>query len=182
MNISRIADIQPDGTWNSQHGLLYQILVTFEDGFTGQANAKSQIPPYALGDEVAYEVTGSYPKGQKIKITKDLAQAGNVPRNPPQTRQPAPQTRAPVPSRPTPPPPTQIRSNGPAGSSVNGQTVGMAVKLAGDILLHAATAESLPVDLSTLQDRLVNIASEIIRASQRLESGQLTPDSQDVPY
>ncbi len=63
---------------------------------------------------------------------------------------------------------------------VNGQTVGMAVKAAVDILIHNQT----PVDLAKLQNNVEAIASCLIAASRRLESGAVAPQqhAEDVHF
>jgi len=35
---------------------MYTFEITFNDGTVGEANSKSQEPPYKVGDEVWYEV------------------------------------------------------------------------------------------------------------------------------
>lgn len=67
---------------------------------------------------------------------------------------------------------------------INGQTVGMAVKLAGDILIHNCLSGTpqTPVDITTLENRLVDVASQIIRASQRLEAGKLSDPGEPVDF
>ena len=46
MTETKVKAIQPNGTWNSQHGLLYQFEVQLEDGTVGEANSKSETPPF----------------------------------------------------------------------------------------------------------------------------------------
>lgn len=172
MNIARITNISPDGTWNGPQGLIYQLLITFEDGYTGQANAKSENPPYRVGDEVGYEFKGKYPGGDKIKITaKPYGQGGAPSARPaaaPQTARPAqtprPQAQAPRPAQ------------SPATGQINGATVGMAAKAAVDILVHNAATQ--PVELATLQGDIEGIASAIIAACLRLESGKVKVDTE----
>lgn len=68
--ISTITQIQPNGTWNSQYGLMYQFEVQFDDGKSINVNAKTEEPPYKVGDKVSYEITGSNKYGSKGKIQK----------------------------------------------------------------------------------------------------------------
>lgn len=79
------------------------------------------------------------------------------------------------------------RSGPAAAGPINGQTVGMAVKAAVDILIHNAGAvdgPAAPVDLPTLQKKVETIAMTIISASRRLEAGKVAaPDpGEDVPF
>lgn len=107
MNQCKIIKITPDGKpWDSQYGKMYPFYVVFEDGAAGTTNSKSETPPYKVGDEVGYDITGATPKGvPKLKITRnpkpgeatytgggathpDLEAAR--PQNPPQNRPAAP--------------------------------------------------------------------------------------------
>ena len=53
---AQIESIQGKGDWKGQHGDDVQFEVAFNDGTVGEANSKSQEPPYKVGDEVYYEV------------------------------------------------------------------------------------------------------------------------------
>ena len=75
MTVSKVKQIQGDGTWNSQHGLMYSFMVTMEDGTTLKANSKSQEPPYKVGDEVEYQVTKENQYGKQGKVKKFDANA-----------------------------------------------------------------------------------------------------------
>lgn len=193
MNISRITQLVEDGTWESNYGLMYQFLVTFEDGGHGQSKAKAKAPPYRVGDEVGYEYTGTYPKGQKLKITAkpygDGARPAQQPaaaavRPPARAAQPA---RAPAAAPRSAVPAGQPATEGRADGTVNGQTVGMAVKAAVDLIIHNARAGKgagepiQPVDLVLLQNDVEAIATSLILASRNLEAGKLA-EPEDVPY
>jgi hypothetical protein len=68
---AQIESIQGKGDWKGQHGTMYQFEVAFNDGTVGEANSKSQEPPYKVGDEVWYEVKSDNERwGKKLKITK----------------------------------------------------------------------------------------------------------------
>ena len=164
MPTSRIVSITPDGTYQSAYGLLHQQKVAFEDGTVGQANAKSPTPPYRVGDIMDYLVTGSYPGGQKLKITKP--QLPQLPQTPNPTPIPAPQPPKPT----TLPPPT-------SRTAPEGQTIGMAVKLAGDVLMHNARCEGKPVDLASLSGHLWEVAGAIIEACDGLKTGVKPTDA-----
>lgn len=176
MNISRIVSIVPAGTYNGAHGLLYQLDISFEDNTSGQANAKSPKPPYKVGDEVGYEVTGAYPGGQKIKIFKDPYGQTQTGSPPARSAQPA--------QRPAPRPPSVAA---PSVSSTQGITVGMAINNAVNILKYNAEHSNevpLILDLPTLQHQIEQVAMFIISASRRLEAGQVVIEAptEDVPY
>lgn len=64
--MAKITALQPNGTWND----FYKFEVTFDDGVTGVAFAKSNSPWYAIGDEVEYTIS---PKGG-VKISKGVSQ------------------------------------------------------------------------------------------------------------
>ena len=51
---------------------MYKFEVAFNDGTVGEANAKSQQPPYKVGEMAYYVKTGKSPKGgDKLKISKN---------------------------------------------------------------------------------------------------------------
>lgn len=62
---------------------------------------------------------------------------------------------------------------------VNGQTVGMAMKLATDLLIEGG--DSIALDTQAYWQRIHAIASHIIRVSRALEAGKLTPASWAKP-
>jgi hypothetical protein len=176
----------PDGTYQSQHGLLHQFRVSFQDGVVGQANAKSPTPPYRPGDFMEYTVTGSYPGGSKLKITKPQ----------PQTAQAAiyavpamPFNATPVVTQPPQSPQTAIptRLAAPANPGVvqsgyqNGPTMGMALNNAVLILLHNARLEQAPITYDLLPGTLWEVASQILEAAKGLESGR-KPEAEALPY
>ena len=69
---AQIESIQGKGDWKGQHGTMYQFEVAFNDGTVGEANSKSQEPPYKVGDEVYYEVKSDNERwGKKLKISKN---------------------------------------------------------------------------------------------------------------
>lgn len=56
---------------------MYPFNLTFEDGTVGEANSKSQQPPYQVGDEMEYTINGQTPKGtNKIKVQKPQQEGG----------------------------------------------------------------------------------------------------------
>lgn len=71
MNICKIESIIPGKPWESQHGTMHSFTVVFADGVRGEANAKTNPPPYKVGDKVGYEIAGQTPRGQnKLKIDR----------------------------------------------------------------------------------------------------------------
>lgn len=91
---SKVVAIHPKGSFESQHGTMYTFKVSFEDGESLEANAKSQTPPYVVGDLVEYQITGHHEKyGNKGKVKKfdpEQAQGGgfNAPKMQPIGRTP----------------------------------------------------------------------------------------------
>ena len=70
MEKSVITHITGSGQWEGNYGVMYTIVVQFENGEEVEANSKSQTPPYAVGDTVWYEVTKETQYGKKAKVTK----------------------------------------------------------------------------------------------------------------
>lgn len=148
MNIARIVRIEPDGKpFTTQNGTFYPYVVGFDDHRSGQANSKSNPPPWKVGEVVGYDVTGQTPRGaDKFKITRNPdPKMGTFTGQPEADRSnpdleaasvPAPQKDTRSHAQPSNPP----KSSQNAGNSLpvnlpHGATVGMAVKLAGDMLL-----------------------------------------------
>jgi hypothetical protein len=77
---------------------------------------------------------------------------------------------------------------------INGQTVGMAVKAAVDILIHNANfgrlvqskdgvhLEAIPVELTELRKDIKTVAAEIIAAARDLETGAVPPAGEEVSF
>jgi len=168
MNICKIESIIPGKPWNSAHGQMFAFTIVFADGIRGEANAKTNPPPYKVGDKVGYEIAGTTPLGaNKLRIDRKADPALCKDTTPPE----APDFEAAVP-RPAPapsrtPPPAQAPRSVPQNAPVNGQTVGMAVKLAGDMLL--AQRPDL-LGHGNWANELRAVASHIIAVSQSLET------------
>ena len=59
---------------------MYTFEVAFNDGTVGEANAKSQQPPYKVGEMAYYVKTGKSPKGgDKLKISKEPTPPWRIP-------------------------------------------------------------------------------------------------------
>ena len=69
MGKTTIKSIQANGTWEGKFGLMYQFEVEMEDGTVGEANSKSETPPYSQGSTVWYDVKGETKYGKKLKIS-----------------------------------------------------------------------------------------------------------------
>ena len=167
--IAKVTAISPTGEapYQSAHGPLYSFIVTLSDGVSGKVNAKSpDKPAYSVGDAVGYEVTGNFQGQNKLKIDKKAAQGLPVPQTPNPTPLPAPQP----PKTPSLPPPT-------SRTAPEGQTIGMAVKLAGDVLMHNARCDGRPVDLASLSGHLWEVAGAIIEACDGLKTGVKPTDA-----
>jgi hypothetical protein len=68
---AQIESIQGKGDWKGRHGTMYTFEVGFNDGTIGEANSKSQEPPYKVGDEVYYEIKSDDQYGKKLKVSKN---------------------------------------------------------------------------------------------------------------
>ena len=84
MQKAQIESIQGKGDWKGQHGTMFTFEVAFNDGTVGEANSKTEEPPYKVGDEVWYEVKSDNERwGKKLRITKrDPSLGGFTPRKP----------------------------------------------------------------------------------------------------
>ncbi len=56
--ISKVKDVQGNGTYDSQYGLLYKYTYTMDDGTCLVANHKKQ-QPLEVGSDIVYEIKGS---------------------------------------------------------------------------------------------------------------------------
>ena len=80
-----VKDVQANGTWEGQYGLMYKFEVTFDNGDTGQALSKTENCKFVVGQEASYEYKGGqYPKVkyvtefQQNNDFKPKAKADNV--------------------------------------------------------------------------------------------------------
>ena len=74
MKQSKVKAVQPNGTWESQHGLFYKYEYTMEDGTVINAQHKSQTP-FNTGELVEYEVKGTNDYGSWGKVGKPQEQS-----------------------------------------------------------------------------------------------------------
>ena len=70
MEKSIITHLTGSGQWEGKYGIMFSILVQFENGDEVEANCKTEKPPYEIGDTVWYEVTRETQYGKKAKVTK----------------------------------------------------------------------------------------------------------------
>lgn len=68
MGQSKIKTIQPNGTYQSQNGLMYKFEIELENGEGGEVSAKTE-DRWNIGDEVEYETTQSK-WGTRMKLSK----------------------------------------------------------------------------------------------------------------
>ena len=55
MGQSKIKTIQPNGTYDSQNGMMYKFEIQLESGDSGEVSAKSE-DRWSVGDEVEFEL------------------------------------------------------------------------------------------------------------------------------
>ncbi len=81
---AQIESIQGKGDWKTdKYGTLFVFEVSFKDGTVGEANSKTQEPPYKVGDVVYYEVRSDNERwGKKLKISKNQPPAGGYQNRP----------------------------------------------------------------------------------------------------
>lgn len=141
----------PGGDWNSNNGMLYSFLYTFQNGLSGTANHKTEKSPNFPGQEVTYEVVGDYQGVSKIKFAQNQTQQQGGGYQ--QQQAPAQQGSAPAQAKGTP---------------VPGVTVGMALNNAVQLIVAGMAPNTQGLAVSV---HLRNIAYGIIRVSKSLEGG-----------
>jgi hypothetical protein len=70
-----VKNVQSNGTWEGQYGLMYKFEVTIGDD-TGQCMSKSDKCKFEVGQETEYEFTGG--KYPKIKPVSNFQQGGSA--------------------------------------------------------------------------------------------------------
>lgn len=75
--ITKVKSVQGNGTFQSQHGLLYKFEYLFEDEVSLIANHKTQISPFKPGDEVEYIITKENEYGKQGRVIKPQEQNTN---------------------------------------------------------------------------------------------------------
>ena len=64
MKKGKVTQVQPNGTWEGNYGMMYKFEVTFDNGDVGEYSSKSeQQTKFIEGEEAEYEFTGGkFPK------------------------------------------------------------------------------------------------------------------------
>ena len=65
---SKVTNVQANGTWEGQYGLMYKFDVTFENGDSGEYSSKSQEQnKFVVGQNADYNfIDGKYPKVKPV--------------------------------------------------------------------------------------------------------------------
>lgn len=178
-----ITDIRTDGKvwWSDQAGCeMHPWLVTFDDGMVGCANSKTNPPPYQIGDQVWYEVTGQTKRGDnKLSIkNEDPSNRGGGGRQQQQrnahahNRQPAPARGAPAqrqaPSSQGQPPAKDTRAIG--------QRTGMAMNIAVDLAKLTNAENPQAIGTPDFWREVYQYASDVYRIADVIERGILAPN------
>ncbi len=80
MKNGKVKNVQANGTWEGQYGLMYKFEVEFENGDSGQYLSKSQNQTkFVIGQETSYEYTGG--KYPKVKPVSNFQQNSTSPKN-----------------------------------------------------------------------------------------------------
>jgi hypothetical protein len=68
MKNGKVKNVQANGTWEGQYGLMYKFEVEFENGDSGQYLSKSQNQTkFVIGQETSYEyIGGKFPKVKPV--------------------------------------------------------------------------------------------------------------------
>ena len=161
--------IRPDGQFETANGTLFAFVYEFSGGVLGTANHKTANSPFAVGQEVYVEVTGTTPRGvSKLKLSK----------NPPDPRfaaAPAAPAAAVIPAaRPV----SGAVSAPVASTAIHPATAGMAVKEACAFILTTVT----DIDISYLKGEqfradLYDVAKSISAVARKLEAGTPLPSA-----
>lgn len=192
MNICKIESIIEGKPWTSQHGTMHSFTVVFADGVRGEANAKTNPPPYKVGDKVGYEVAGQTPRGQnKLRIDRKADPSQCRDTTPPE----APDFEAVIPKPATRPPSQREQSfhtptQNPVKSSQNAQerlpvnlphgaTVGASINKGVEIWLATDGAAGAPWDTKAL-NRVGAIARQLVHLAGQIERGEQEDES--VPF
>lgn len=188
MNIARIVRIEPDGKpFTTANGTFYPFVVGFDDHRSGQANSKSNPPPWKVSEIVGYEVTGQTPRGaDKFKIKRN-PDANDGTYNPPSGAEehmegdplPPPPLYRPAPVKTAQPPPQarSVAQNRPSEhlpvNLPHGATVGGALARAVDIYLAMGQAADTGVRWDAPDIQFVEqITRDLVEIQGRIERGE----------
>lgn len=132
---------------------IYVFEVGFADNISGVAFAKSENPPYQVGDTVERQATGVDRDGNtKFKVSKPRAGGGSWNN-----------------SRSYTPKPSSGGSQQKPSYDSKGQTIGMAIKAAVDLYINQSCDIS---DMHSYDENIQIIAQKIIQVSENLQNGK----------
>lgn len=190
--IAKIVRITPDGAaFTTTNGTFFPFSVGLDTGHSGQANSKSNPPPWRVGEIIGYAITGQTPRGaDKLKITRNPDQSfGNY--VPPVEGEhlagdplPMARTANPAPATATLRP---ISTQPPSYSPPARKEEHLPINLPHPACVGACVNKAVEVWIATLgKDQpwgeesgftVERIASELIAIHQRLEKGQHPTDA-----
>lgn len=170
MNISKIINIKPEGSFETKYGLMHKFAYTLEDGTVGESNHKTEESPFKPGQSVWYEITGKYKGINKLKLWGKQPQEQAA-------KQSAQQTEDNQPAEKDAPDNNQPRV------VHSGQTIGLAVKLAAE----DARIRAGDIDTAKLENFLTNRARLYLRVCERLASSDnndmdSNKDGDNIPF
>lgn len=73
MKNSKVTNVQPNGTWDGNYGLMYKFEISFENGDVGEYSSKNKLQDkFIVGQQTDYEYTdGKFPKVKPVYIKPD---------------------------------------------------------------------------------------------------------------
>jgi len=197
-----VANLTPDGQFDTPNGHFFGFMVTMSDGMVGTANAKSNPPPWANGQPIGYDIVGERNGIPKLKIdarpkpgtifSQRVLPVGQV--LPPVVANVTPTTPSGIPQQaaqrpivayPMPaasPTASPMAHSGPAARiAPQGASVGMSINNAVEILIYNAKCKAEPVDLPHLALHIKAVAEAILEASHSLETGEALK-AEEIPF
>tara|TARA_B100001094_G_scaffold162653_1_gene157399 strand:- start:5871 stop:6314 length:444 start_codon:yes stop_codon:yes gene_type:complete len=78
---SKVTNVQQNGTWEGNYGIMYKFEVAFENGDAGEYSSKSQDQnKFVVGNETDYEyIDGKFPKVKPLWINPQQVQTKTAP-------------------------------------------------------------------------------------------------------
>ena len=73
MKNSKVTNVQPNGTWDGNYGLMYKFEISFENGDVGEYSSKNKLQDkFIVGQQTDYEYTdGKFPKVKPVYMKPD---------------------------------------------------------------------------------------------------------------
>jgi len=73
MKNSKVTNVQPNGTWDGNYGLMYKFEISFENGDVGEYSSKNKNQDkFYIGQQTDYEyIDGKFPKVKPVYIKPD---------------------------------------------------------------------------------------------------------------